>query len=303
MLITFLQSGGFSGAIRGVRLDPASLPADERTELERLVATCGLEGACERFSGAGRDRRQYDLAIERDGRTDRLSCSDDCVPEAARPLVTFLAARATPQGAGPLPPATAAESSLSSPAPSSEGEGAWGRFEGRVVARWESDGRSMTLVEPFAYVDPRRSRWSAPVGAVVNGASIPRVFWSLIGGPFSGEFRDASVVHDVACETRDRPWRAVHRMFYEACRCGGVGAAKAKTMYYAVFHYGPRWRLEERTTLVADGPRRETVAVDEPAPVATEAEVARIARYFETHDVSAEDIPTLMISRTEGPQP
>ena len=87
MLITFLQSGGFTGAIRGVRLDPASLPADERTELERLVATCGLEGDCERFSGAGRDRRQYDLAIERDGRTHRLSCSDDCVPEAARPRV------------------------------------------------------------------------------------------------------------------------------------------------------------------------------------------------------------------------
>ena len=295
MLITFLQSGGFSGAIRGVRLDPASLPADERTELERLVATCGLEGACERFSGAGRDRRQYDLAIERDGRTDRLSCSDDCVPEAARPLVTFLAARATPQGAGPLPPATAAESSLSSPAPSSEGEGAWGRFEGRVVARWESDGRSMTLVEPFAYVDPRRSRWSAPVGAVVNGASIPRVFWSLIGGPFSGEFRDASVVHDVACETRDRPWRAVHRMFYEACRCGGVGAVKAKTMYYAVFHFGPRWHVGERTTIVAGRPQVEPVVRDDTPAPPSDAEATAMIEYFATHEVAAEDIPTLEI--------
>ena len=53
----------------------------------------------------------------------------------------------------------------------------WGRFEGDVVARWEDDGRSMTLVEPFGYIDPRETRWDAPAAAVVNGASIPRAFW------------------------------------------------------------------------------------------------------------------------------
>jgi hypothetical protein len=168
-----------------------------------------------------------------------------------------------------------------------------------VVARWEDDGRSMTLVEPFAYVDPRASRWPAPAGAVVNGASIPRAFWSLIGGPFSGEFRDASVVHDVACETRDRPWRAVHAMFYEACRCGGVGAIKAKTMYYAVFHFGPRWRVETRTTIVAGTAQTERLVRDETPAAATEAEVAAIARYFASHDVAAEDIPTLEITPPE----
>ena len=53
----------------------------------------------------------------------------------------------------------------------------WGRFEGDVVARWEDDGRSMTLVEPCGYIDPRETRWDAPAAAVVNGASIPRAFW------------------------------------------------------------------------------------------------------------------------------
>jgi hypothetical protein len=127
----------------------------------------------------------------------------------------------------------------------------FGHFEGRVTATWHDDGRDMTLTAPFAYIDRAGVRWDAPVGSVVNGASIPRAFWSLIGGPFSGEFRNASVVHDVACVDRTRPWKQVHQMFYEACRCGGVGAVKAKTMYYAVFHYGPRWRVEERTTIVA----------------------------------------------------
>ena len=286
MQITFLQSGGFAGAMRGVRIDPAALPASEREELERLVTACGLDGSCERFAETGRDRLQYDLAIDRDGRIDRLSCDDGCLPEAARPLVAFLAARATPQGPSFAVPAAVPAAG-------------WGRFEGQVIARWEDDGRSMTLVEPFAYVDPRETRWPAPVGAVVNGASIPRAFWSLIGGPFSGEFRDASVVHDVACEIRDRPWRAVHRMFYEACRCGGVGAVTAKTMYYAVFHFGPRWRIEERTTIVAGTAQTERLVRDETPAAATEAEVAAIARYFASHDVASEDIPTLEITPPE----
>jgi len=286
MQITFLESGGFAGAIRGVRIDAATLPAGEREALERLVAACGLAGSCELNTAGGRDRRQYDLAIDQDGRIDRLTCDDGCVPEAARPLIAFMAARATPQGPGFMLPAASRAAD-------------WGRFDGQVIARWEDDGRTMTLVEPFAYIDPREARWPAPAGAVVNGASIPRPFWSLIGGPFAGDFRDASVVHDVACEARDRPWRAVHRMFYEACRCGGVGAVKAKTMYYAVFHFGPRWRVEERTTIVAGTTQTERIVRDETPAAATEAEVAAIERYFATHDVAADDIPTLEIPPPE----
>jgi hypothetical protein len=88
-------------------------------------------------------------------------------------------------------------------------------------------------------------------------------------------------------------------MFYEACRCGGVGAVKAKTMYYAVFHFGPRWRVETRTTIVAGTAQTERLVRDETPAAATEAEVAAIARYFASHDVAAEDIPTLEITPPE----
>ena len=56
---------------------------------------------------------------------------------------------------------------------------AFGRFEGEVVGVWDPNGRDMTLREDFVYVDPRQKRWEAPSGSVVNGASIPRVFWSI----------------------------------------------------------------------------------------------------------------------------
>ena len=32
-------------------------------------------------------------------------------------------------------------------------------------------------------------------------------------------------------------------MFYNACLCGGVEPLKAKTLYAAVYHFGPRWEL------------------------------------------------------------
>ena len=303
MRITFLESGGFAGTLRGVRIDAGSLAAPERAELERLVAGCGLERSCECFAEAGRDRKQYDLAIACEGRVVRLSCDAASMPEPVRPLVAFLAARATPQPADfELPAATDGDDEPprglragAGPVPAAAPALPWGRFEGDVVARWEDDGRRMTLVEPFAYVDPRASRWEAAAGRLVDGASIPRAFWSFIGGPFAGEFRQASVVHDAACEDRDRPWRAVHRMFYEACRCGGVGAVKAKTMYYAVFHFGPRWHVEERTTIVAGRPRVESVVRDDTPAPPTEEEAAQVVGYFATHEVAAEDIPRLEI--------
>ena len=287
MRITFVQSGGFVGAIKGCRIDTAALEPGERAQVESLVTTSGITASFTRRSEAVRDARQYQIAIEREAAVVRMTCDDRCVPEEARPLVGFLAAKAVPQRPG------FGDDVMAEPATASAGE--WGRFVGDVVARWSDNGRDMTLVEPFAYVDSRESRWDAPAGAVVNGASIPRAFWSLIGGPFEGQFRNASVVHDVACEARDREWRTVHRMFYEACRCGGVAAAKAKAMYYAVWHFGPRWRIEERRTIVAGRPQVERVVHDETPAQPTAAQAAAVDRYFATHEVDAEAIPTLVI--------
>ena len=285
MRITFVQSGGFVGGIKGCRIDTAALEPAERAEVEALVAKSGITASFAERSAAARDLRLYRIAIERDADVLRVECDDRCVPEAARPLVGFLAAKATPQR----------------PDFGADAESEWGRFVGDVVAKWSDNGRDMTLVEPFAYVDPRAVRWDAPAGAVVNGASIPRAFWSLIGGPFEGRFRNASVVHDVACEIRTREWQAVHRMLYEACRCGGVAIATAKTMYYAVWHFGPRWRVEERKTIVAGRPQVERVVHDETPLQPTAEQAAMIGEYFATHDVDAAAIPRLVVPGA-GPQ-
>ncbi len=147
-----------------------------------------------------------------------------------------------------------------------------GQFEGTVVAQWSDNGREMILQQPISFVDSANKRWDAPAGSVVDGASIPSVFWSAIGGPFEGKYRNASVVHDVYCEEMTEPWENVHQMFYEACRSGGVAEAQSKIMYYAVYHFGPRWQMVSE----ADAP-----AIDQQAGVSVrrDRQGRHMARY------------------------
>jgi hypothetical protein len=127
----------------------------------------------------------------------------------------------------------------------------FGEFRGDPVTRWlhdQGDGRSMELVEDFAYIDPDEVLWTAPAGSIVDGASIPWIFWRIIGAPYTGLYRRASVIHDVYCGAPHvRPSSQVHRMFYWACRRGGVGRLKAYVMWLCVRFFGPSWDEEADT--------------------------------------------------------
>lgn len=115
------------------------------------------------------------------------------------------------------------------------------RFESRAIVSFEPDGRHVRLEAEFAFVDNEEKRWRVPKGALVDGASIPRPLWSLIGGPFEGRYRDASIVHDWYCDVRSEPWMDVHRMFYAGMITSGAPTPLAKLMYAGVYWGGPRW--------------------------------------------------------------
>ena len=123
-----------------------------------------------------------------------------------------------------------------------------GQFINEVRCEWlveEGPDRNVKLLDDFFYIDPSGKHWPAPKKSVVNGASIPWLLWNKwIGPPFVGNYRRASVVHDVACDLREKicpSSQIAHRMFYDACLCGGVSKIKAKVMYWAVRTFGPKW--------------------------------------------------------------
>ncbi|MCE6993072.1 DUF1353 domain-containing protein [Dyadobacter sp. CY323] len=127
------------------------------------------------------------------------------------------------------------------------------RFVGTVVAEFLNNGRQMKLIKEFAFVDAKKKKWHVPAGHIVDGASIPKPFWSIIGGPFEGKYRRASVVHDYYCDIKIIPWGEVHRMFYEACITEGADEILAKTMYAAVYAAGPRWATSVKTIIASSG--------------------------------------------------
>lgn len=76
---------------------------------------------------------------------------------------------------------------------------------------------------------PRLYRW--------DGASIPRVFWRLIGANGESDFLDASMVHDILCENKnivnyDRQLSSM--IFREILIGSGVSKFKANLMYKCV---------------------------------------------------------------------
>lgn len=129
---------------------------------------------------------------------------------------------------------------LTTPARSQQGP----KFVGDLVLKALPDGRNMVLVQPFTYVDSRNVFWPVPAGTKIDGASIPSVFWGIIGAPFTGKYREASVIHDYYCQSKSRHWKAVHKVFLDGMSARGVDSVQAKLMYIAVYRFGPRWDFD-----------------------------------------------------------
>ncbi len=121
-----------------------------------------------------------------------------------------------------------------------------GYFKGEIVAKFLPDGRNMQIEKAFSFVDPSGKTWDVPAGAITDGASIPRVLW-IAYPPFTGKHRIAAVVHDHYCQSKNESWKATHAVFYDALRTAGVDDATAKTMWAAVYHFGPRWGFGYRS--------------------------------------------------------
>jgi hypothetical protein len=119
-------------------------------------------------------------------------------------------------------------------------------FTGEVEVRWLHDwagksDREMLLLSDFSFTDSTGYVWTAPAGTIVDGSSIPKCLWWLVGNPLIGDHRRASVVHDAACQKREKTSKAVAWMFYEAMRTDGFNWFWAKAYWLAVRYRGPQW--------------------------------------------------------------
>lgn len=184
-----------------------------------------------------------------------------------------------------------------------------GRFLGLPETTWLEDGRDMKLLKDFVFIDSRGRSWVAEKNTVVNGASIPKILWSATGGPLTGKFRNASIVHDAECDRMTAPSTDVHRMFYDACRAGGVGEQEAKRLYWAVSNFGPTWRMEIVNTVASTNPIGEAalkdrlpmfVARKEQVREPTKEELKWAESYFAKENPPLDQVPLLKPPGDEG---
>lgn len=142
----------------------------------------------------------------------------------------------------------------------------FGSFDGDVVGKFVSKAYAsrplFELSEALVYTSPTGSEFTAIADYIVDGASIPRVLWSVIGGPFSGNHLKASVVHDYytdTCQIHPHPevGRAcqnkltefqddelIHSNYYLGMLAAGVSEENACAEYIAVSAY-KTWEIGE----------------------------------------------------------
>lgn len=115
-----------------------------------------------------------------------------------------------------------------------------GRFTTRPAVVPQPDDR-WSFADDLVWVQDTGLTLTVPAGFVMDGASIPRLFWSTIGHPMEGEFVYAAGLHDWECCTRRTRSPIVHQRFREALKSEGVGAIRRAAMYRAVRLFGPRF--------------------------------------------------------------
>jgi hypothetical protein len=81
-----------------------------------------------------------------------------------------------------------------------------------------------------------------PEGFSSDGASIPRLFWSLIGSPFSPRFLKASIIHDYLYN-RGYDRKKADKKFKELLEVSDVKSWRIYLMYHSVRMFGGvcRW--------------------------------------------------------------
>jgi hypothetical protein len=116
-----------------------------------------------------------------------------------------------------------------------------GEFSGDPETVWLTEegtaDRKMRILRDFFFKDPSSKKWPAPEGSIVDGASIPRALWTIVGSPYTGDYRRASIVHDIACDEAGadkKKRRAADRMFFHACRAGGCSIWQSIILYLGV---------------------------------------------------------------------
>ncbi len=111
-------------------------------------------------------------------------------------------------------------------------------FTSKLDAEFLPNTDKIILNELLIYYDPRTDKLiTAPVNFITDGASIPKILWSVVGHPFSKKIRKAAIIHDYIYGNLLKYGynrKDADLLFYDALIVNDVFWIKAKLFYYSV---------------------------------------------------------------------
>lgn len=99
-----------------------------------------------------------------------------------------------------------------------------------IDAGMRGSSRLWRLATRFRYIGTKIIE--VPIGFITDGASVPRVFWSLFSP--AGSYLGAAVIHDYLYHTKMFSRELCDKIFLEAMKAAGVGFLTRQTVYAAV---------------------------------------------------------------------
>jgi hypothetical protein len=97
MKVTFRQSGGYTGLIKGCEIDTDLLPSDEAIRLQSLVERSGILKAEGGQTPNARDLFDYEIIVEIGKDIYHVSFDSSATPKNVMPLLEYLKSRAKPR--------------------------------------------------------------------------------------------------------------------------------------------------------------------------------------------------------------
>lgn len=108
-------------------------------------------------------------------------------------------------------------------------------FTTELLSSYVRGTNEVLLLAPLEYRCPRtKQTYVVPKLFISDFASIPRIFWTLVGHPADHRWREQSVLHDFLCRTGIIPRKVADQIYYDSLREGGLGYLQAQAIYFAV---------------------------------------------------------------------
>jgi len=110
-----------------------------------------------------------------------------------------------------------------------------GIFSGDVIGEFIG-AKNLKLLEDLTYKN-NKLKVTAKAGMLYDMASIPKMFWRVIGSPYIGKYRRAATLHDALYTSQGLKKlnkKQVDKLFLEMMKVEGVSLWKRQTMYWAV---------------------------------------------------------------------